>query len=124
MAGGGRRPAAGGGPEARTAAGSGPRAEVGYGVRSDRHRRGYATEAVGALTSAAFRHLRGLGAVEVRMDRANVASAGVPAKLGFALAGEEDRDVLTPGQSGRGLVWQLTRRAWEDRRRPWAPGPR
>jgi RimJ/RimL family protein N-acetyltransferase len=87
-------------------------AEIGYWVRSDRHRRGYATEAARALTSAAFEHLPGLRAVEVRMDKGNAASARIAAKLGYELIGEEDRDIVTPGHTGRGLVWRTTRAIW------------
>jgi RimJ/RimL family protein N-acetyltransferase len=87
-------------------------AEIGYWVRSDRHGRGYATEAARALTSAAFEHFRSLRAVEIRMDKANAASARIPAKLGYELVGEEDRDIVTPAHTGRGLVWRTTRATW------------
>ena len=89
------------------------RAEIGYWVRSDRHRRGYATEAARALTSAAFEHVSSVWAVEIRMDMGNAASAGVPSKLGYELIGEEDRDIVTPGHTGRGLVWRTTRGTWQ-----------
>lgn len=84
-------------------------AEVGYWVRTDRHRLGYATAAASALTSAAFRYLDDVDEVHITMDKANTASAGVPAKLGYALAGEEEREVVAPGSSGRTLRW-VTRR--------------
>lgn len=89
------------------------RAEIGYWVRSDRHRRGYATEAARALTSGAFEHVPSVRAVEIRMDEANAPSAGVPSKLGYELIGEEDRDIVTPGHTGRGLVWRTTRATWQ-----------
>jgi ribosomal-protein-serine acetyltransferase len=88
-------------------------AQIGYWVRSDRHRRGYATEATRALTSAAFEHLPRLRVVEIRMDKANAASAGVPSKLGYQLVGEEDRDIVTPGHTGRGLIWHTTPATWQ-----------
>ena len=47
------------------------------------------------------------------MDKANAASAGVPARLGFKLLTEEDREVLAPGHTGRGLRWVVTRADWE-----------
>lgn len=84
-------------------------AEVGYWVRSDRHRLGYASAAARALTSAAFTYLDDVDEVHITMDKANTASAGVPAKLGFDFAGEEERDVVAPGSSGRTLRW-VTRR--------------
>lgn len=89
------------------------RAEIGYWVRSDRHRCGFATEAARALTSAAFEHVPSLRAVEIRMDKGNAASSGVPAKLGYKLAGEEGRQIVTPGHTGRGLVWRPTRATWQ-----------
>ena len=83
--------------------------EIGYWVRSDRTRRGYATAAAGALTAAALHHLAEIQQVEIRMDTANSASAAVPPKLGFRLVGEEERERLAPGQTGRGLVWVMDR---------------
>ena len=87
-------------------------AEVGYWVRSDRQRRGYATAAARALTIAAFRHLDDVGAIHITMDKANTASAGVAAKLGYELGQEEDREVLAPGHTGRGLRWVVKRADW------------
>jgi RimJ/RimL family protein N-acetyltransferase len=83
--------------------------EVGYWVRSDRTGRSYATAAAGALTQAAFAHLDRIHRVEIRMDRANRASAAVPPKLGFRLVGHEAREMLAPGHSGEGLIWALDR---------------
>lgn len=78
--------------------------EIGYWVRSDRTGRGYATSAAQALCEAAFRFLS-IDRVKIRMDRANLASAAVPPKIGFRLLGEEDRPLETPGHSGTGLIW-------------------
>jgi ribosomal-protein-serine acetyltransferase len=83
--------------------------EVGYWVRTDRTRRGYATTAAGALVEAAFRSLRTASQIMIRMDVANLASASVPPKLGFTLRGQEDREVLALGHTGRGHVWMLHR---------------
>ena len=83
--------------------------EIGYWIRTDRTGRGYATDTAGALAAVAFTHLPGLEQVEIRMDQANVASAAVPPKLGFRLLGHEERDILTPGHTGQGLVWVLDR---------------
>jgi RimJ/RimL family protein N-acetyltransferase len=85
------------------------RIEIGYWVRSDRTGRGYATAAAGALAEAAFAHLGGIDRVEIRMDRANRASAAVPPKLGFRLVGHETRELLAPGHTGEGLIWALDR---------------
>ena len=86
--------------------------EIGYWVRSDRHGRGYATAAARCLTDAAFRYLALAERVEIRMDQANVASARVPAKLGYVLDREETRERLARGHTGRGLIWSTTRRGW------------
>lgn len=87
-------------------------AEVGYWVRTDRQRRGYATTAARALTTAAFEHLDGVDEVHITMDEANAASAGVPSKLGYRLHREEEREVLAPGHTGRGLRWIVERASW------------
>jgi RimJ/RimL family protein N-acetyltransferase len=86
--------------------------QIGYWVRTDCTGRGYATAAARALTTAAFDCL-GLDAVQLRMDQANVASAAVPPKLGYALTGAPDRPVLAPGQTGRGFIWTMTRDRWQ-----------
>jgi RimJ/RimL family protein N-acetyltransferase len=83
--------------------------EIGYWVRTDRTGHGYATAAARALCEAAFTHLDGIHRVEIRMDRANGSSAAVPPKLGFRLLGPEEREVLTPGQTGEGLIWVIDR---------------
>jgi RimJ/RimL family protein N-acetyltransferase len=83
--------------------------EVGYWVRSDHTGRGYATAVAGALAGAAFTHLDRVDRVEIRMDRANRASAAVPPKLGFRLVGHEAREILAPGHTGEGLIWALDR---------------
>lgn len=84
--------------------------EIGYWVRSDRTRRGYATLAAGALCHAAFKHLPEVEKVIIRMDQGNVASAAIPPKLGFSLEGEEAfRDTLTSGQTGKGWIWAALR---------------
>jgi RimJ/RimL family protein N-acetyltransferase len=78
--------------------------EIGYWVRSNRTGRGYATSAARALSAAAFRFLP-IDRVIIRMDKANVASASVPPKVGFRLFAEEDRPLETPGHTGTGLIW-------------------
>ncbi|MCU1502271.1 MAG: putative acetyltransferase [Ilumatobacteraceae bacterium] len=86
--------------------------EIGYWVRSDRHRRGYATAAARCLTNAAFACVTDAVRVEIRMDRANVASARVPAKLGYQLDGDEAHELLARGHTGRRLIWSTTRDRW------------
>lgn len=95
-------------------------AEIGYWVRSDRHRKGYATRASECLTSVAFAEL-GVTEVHITMDAANAASAAVPAKLGYELVAgtnahpAEARDPVTPGHTGEGLRWVMTRARWQAR---------
>jgi RimJ/RimL family protein N-acetyltransferase len=92
--------------------------EIGYWIRSDRHRRGYATHAVRHLINACLGHIVAAENVEIRMDSANVASARVPMKLGFVLVGEVERESLTSGHSGRGLIWSVARQQWQSCRQP------
>lgn len=78
--------------------------EIGYWVRSDRTRRGYASAAAKALTDAAFRYLD-VDRAAIRMDQGNVASANVPPKIGYRLLSEETRKIETPGHTGKGFLW-------------------
>lgn len=82
--------------------------EIGYWVRSDRTGRGYASEAARALTKAAF-SLSFVEQVEIHMDKANEKSAAVAQNLGYRLVGQVERDILTPGHSGKVLIYRLGR---------------
>ena len=82
---------------------------IGYWTRSDRTGRGYATAVAKTLTEVAFALIPGIQRVEVHMDKANVASAAVPRKLGYRLDHEEVRQVEAPGHTGHGFVWVLDR---------------
>ncbi len=86
--------------------------EIGYWVRSDRTGHGYATQAAGLLTGAAFDAQPDIVRVNISMDANNLASAAVPAKLGFTRQGEHVRDIVTPGHSGHGAMWTMERRNW------------
>ncbi len=83
------------------------RFEIGYWVRSNQTRRGIATLAAQTLVSTASTYLGRVGQIAIRMDQANLASAAIPRKLGFALDGQEDREVAAAGHTGRGYVWIL-----------------
>ena len=83
--------------------------EIGYWVRTDRTGRGHATAAAKALAESAFTCLADVHRVEIRMDRANGASAAIPRKLGYRLLGPEAREHLAPGQTGEGLIWVIDR---------------
>ncbi len=82
--------------------------EIGYWVHQAYTRRGLATAAAAALVEQAFR-LPGVERVEIVHDELNVASGGVPRKLGFT---EDERRPLEPpaaAGTGVGVVWRLTR---------------
>lgn len=88
--------------------------EIGYWVASDRLRRGYATRAAGLLTEAAF-SLAEIDRVEVHHDAANVASSGVPRKLGFDLVEKRPGGVEAGGDTGVEWIWRMERAAWSRR---------
>jgi RimJ/RimL family protein N-acetyltransferase len=92
--------------------------EIGYWVRTDRTARGYATEAARVLTDTAFAAPLHVARVRISMDAANLASARVPRKLGFDLEGEMMREVVTPGHTGQGVLWTITREQWRLRAQP------
>lgn len=77
--------------------------EIGYWIRTDATRRGYATELAAVLTRVGI-ELCGADRIEIRIDPGNEPSLGIPPKLGFrreatlrrrlaALHGGEPRDV-------------------------------
>jgi RimJ/RimL family protein N-acetyltransferase len=78
--------------------------EIGYWVHVDHTRRGHATAAAGALTEAAWA-LPDVERVEIHCDEANVASAAVPARLGYRLDRIEDDEPKAPAVSGRSMIW-------------------
>jgi ribosomal-protein-serine acetyltransferase len=85
--------------------------EIGYWVHVAHTRRGYASRAARELTTAAFA-LPWVRRVEIKHDRANVASEGVPRKLGFSLVGVERREPRAPAETGDFRVWRMTRDRW------------
>lgn len=80
--------------------------EIGYWVHRAWTRRGLATAASAALVEAAFR-LPGVDRIEIVHDELNVASAGIPRKLGFTEVGRRPLDMPPP--TGTGIVWRLLR---------------
>lgn len=85
----------------------GPRAiEIGYWVRVDRIRQGYAKLAAAALTRTGMA-LDTVDHVEIHCDEANVASAAVPRSLGYRLDRVENDELQSAGDSGRSMVWVL-----------------
>ena len=83
--------------------------EIGYWVHAGHMRRGLATAAAAALTAEAFT-LPGISRVEIRHDELNVASGGIPRKLGFTLVGTRPGpDPRPDGTEPVDLVWEKTR---------------
>ena len=82
--------------------------EIGYWVHRAWTRRGLATAASAALVQAAF-GLPGVDRVEIVHDELNVASAGVPRKLGFTEVERRPLDQPAAAGTGVGVVWRLTR---------------
>ena len=84
--------------------------EIGYWVHRAYTRRGLATAASAALVEQAFR-LPGVDRVEIVHDELNVASSGIPRKLGFTEVERRPIELPAPEGSGVGVVWRLTRPA-------------
>ena len=73
--------------------------EIGYWIHPCFTRRGLATKVSWLLTDAALA-LPDISHVEIHHDKANVASAGVPRKLGFQFLGERRSEPEAPGDLG------------------------
>ena len=78
--------------------------EIGYWIAVAQTRRGFGTMAARAATSVAER-LPGIKQVEIQCDEANVASAGIPRKLGYRLDRLEKHEPEAPGEQGRRMIW-------------------
>jgi ribosomal-protein-serine acetyltransferase len=85
--------------------------EIGYWVHQAYTRRGLATAASAALTEQAFA-LAGVDRVQIVHDELNVASGGVPRKLGFTEIARRPLDHRPLGGTGIGVVWEVTRAQW------------
>ena len=85
--------------------------EIGYWVAADHVGRGLATCAAAALTWVGLQ-LDGVQRLEIRCDEANVASAAVPARLGYWLWDTLTVPVTAPSETGRQQVWRLDADEW------------
>ena len=85
--------------------------EIGYWVHVDHIGKGYATEIAEVLTTAAFT-VADVERAEIHHDKANVASSGVPRRLGYTFAGETPDSVTSPGEVGIDCRWLVTRDQW------------
>lgn len=79
--------------------------EIGYWVRAGEIRKGVATEIASALTTAAFT-VPEVEHVEIKHDKANVASGGVPNRLGYEWISE------TVGDTQVDWCWRISRDSW------------
>ncbi len=86
--------------------------EIGSWVHQAYTRRGLATAGAAALVEQAFA-MPGIERVQIVHDELNVASGGVPRKLGFAELERRPLDHRPLGGTGIGVVWELTRAEWQ-----------
>ncbi len=85
--------------------------EIGYWVHQAYTRRGLATACSAALVDQAFA-LPGIERVQIVHDELNVASGGIPRKLGFARIEHRPLDHKPLAGTGMGVVWEVTRAHW------------
>jgi len=84
--------------------------EIGYWLRVDAGGHGYMTDAARALTEAGL-HVDGIDQMIIVCDEANLRSAAVPQRLGYALQRVETRAPEAPGETGRMQIWVKDREA-------------
>ena len=89
--------------------------EIGYWIHPSFLRRRLATTVSALLTGAAF-SVTGINHVEIQHDKANVASAGVPLRLGFEFVGEQPNEHPAPSDSGIDCIGRISRTAWQAQR--------
>jgi RimJ/RimL family protein N-acetyltransferase len=85
--------------------------EIGYWVHQAYTRRGLATASSAALVDQAFA-LPGIERVQIVHDELNVASSGIPRKLGFTEIERRPLDHKPLAGTGMGVAWELTRAQW------------
>jgi len=85
--------------------------ELGYWIHPRFTRRGLATAVARLLTDAAL-SLPSITHVEIHHDKSNVASAGVPRKLGFRLIAEVPDEIEAPGDVGIECQWRMDLERW------------
>ncbi|MGH3806838.1 MAG: GNAT family N-acetyltransferase [Pseudonocardiaceae bacterium] len=87
------------------------RLEIGYWVGVRHTRRGVATLACAALTESAMT-IPELTVVEIHHDQANLASAAIPAKLGYQHVATCRGTPEAPGEIGIEWQWRMSRASW------------
>lgn len=89
--------------------------ELGYWVDRGHLRKGVATAVSRALTDLAFT-IPGINQVQISHDVSNLASARVPAKLGYQqLPNRPAKAAPAPASTGIEGVWLMTRDQWHGR---------
>jgi RimJ/RimL family protein N-acetyltransferase len=83
--------------------------EIGYWLHVDAGGHGYMTNAARALTDAGLQ-VDGVDQMIIVCDEANVRSAAVPRRLGYALDRVETRAPEAPGETGRMQIWVSNRK--------------
>jgi ribosomal-protein-alanine N-acetyltransferase len=100
---------------ARLGLGGGHRCgEVGYAIRRDHQRKGYAAEATDLLLELAFTRL-GLHRVTAATGPDNTASRAVLERLGFTLEGRMREHVFTNGAWRDSLLFSILEHEWSAR---------
>ena len=82
--------------------------EIGYWVRADRVRQGFATEAARGLTECGL-GAQGVERIEIHCDPDNIASRRIPERLGYVLVETRRGDTTSPGGEPRDtMVYRVT----------------
>ena len=68
------------------------------------------------MTTTAFT-IEAIERVEIHHDKANVASAGVPRRLGFAPLPDTLKEITAPAEIGIDCGWAMRRATWHKRPR-------
>ena len=87
--------------------------DIGYWIAADAEGHGYVTEAAAGLAHVAFERYEAR-LIRITCDEANVRSAAVPRRLGFAHVDTVDEERDAPASSNRTMIWELTREAWTE----------
>jgi ribosomal-protein-serine acetyltransferase len=85
--------------------------EIGYWVDKDHVGRGVGTEVARSLTTAAL-GVPGVTFVEIHHDKANVASGGIPRRLGYEFIGETASAIRSPSEVGIACCWRMEADDW------------
>jgi ribosomal-protein-serine acetyltransferase len=85
--------------------------EIGYWIDWRYTGRGIVTEATRQIVSLALQ-APPIERVEIRHDRANTASGGIPMRLGFLHRRDVAKQIEAPGECGVTSIWEMTKDRW------------